>query len=229
MGQSASTTSTMSTPSTPSTLSTPSVTSITVSTPASLVNDNLHIKFVEPSQTIPNQENKSKLVAPECSLYKWVNEIRALLTKHQIVYNSRDPMYIEIVREEESRTIEDATKLARAKKLHDTSVEKQVYIHPNNKSLVVRTGKVDGYGYTHVFVAWFEEKINHSQLELLRKLIFGQPYDAKELDDFKLHQTNKIVFTHKPSKPKDWMCKTCNFLIHGRKDKCLKCGERRPC
>ena len=171
-------------------------------------------------------ENRSKLVDPNCSAYQWVEEIRKTLQQHSLVFKFRLPMCVEIVKASDEVSKEE--KLNRAKCLHDINIKKQIYLHFDKKSLVVRTGSVQGYGYTNIFVGWFQEKLTLDNLALFRRLIFDIPYNAEELQAFLEKQTEKLVFNTKPLEHNDWMCPVCNFLIHGRKPKCLKCNSLRP-
>jgi len=109
-------------------------------------------------------ENRSKLLSHECELYKFIERIQLKMRNAGLLFDAR-PQHVELFRQPpQVHTEEGLTEYQkRTNEVHGRIVEPELSIM-NRKALVINTGEVQGYGETHVTVAYFKEGISERQL-----------------------------------------------------------------
>ena len=112
----------------------------------------LPIQFISTDKRVSG-ERRSKLLKHETPLYNWVENARANLHKAGYVFDTRDP-HIEVLKEEERDMVE--LSVARARELQGRLIALSPLIKLGN-ALVLGTGQVEGYGDTHITIAYFRQ------------------------------------------------------------------------
>lgn len=119
----------------------------------------LTIEFWEPSQVIPGKERKSKLLHPDSALYRYLDFIRQQLVQQhpQNIAPKRMDYHIELISQAECDQLNgntDSTLVSRCQKLQGL-VLNPVEIEPQGKVWAMKTPEVDGYGPTHITIAYY--------------------------------------------------------------------------
>ena len=187
----------------------------------------LQINFTNPNQKIDG-ENKSKLLSPDCSLFKYIIEIRNILSNNEFIFDVRPP-HIELY----SSSPNEDDKLEyknRINQLENTFTNSNVYML-TDKALVIYTGIVNFYGPTHATIAYFKEGLTIEQFEIVKRCI-ANCSTQEDINKFKTIQSSVINKQCQQQtngrRSQDWWCEKCQFKIFGSKSECFKCKTKRP-
>lgn len=113
------------------------------------------IKFLNPDQIDPLKEKCSKLLDPASDLYRALAELRQSLRDthgESIAHPPRMDFHIEVMKWQSAYT--EVEMLERVHQL-ENQVIKLTISHLNNKAMVIECPEVEGYGPTHITVAYF--------------------------------------------------------------------------
>lgn len=113
----------------------------------------MQVNFIDSNARLPN-ELRSKLLKPDSSLYTWLAAQRQLLiTRYgERVGPMRMDFHVELIRRDEEPTEEML--VTRCKLLEGTNVPSTT-LDKLGKAIVLPLPSVEGYGTTHITIAYF--------------------------------------------------------------------------
>lgn len=119
------------------------------------------IKFEDPNNTILKRERKSKLLKNDSSLYSVLRAYRNKLESNygDLVSNQRMDFHIELIKRNDDVTEEKL--VDRAQQLEGQCIDLADTDSWNigRHSVSINTGRVNGYGNTHITVAYFKNGV----------------------------------------------------------------------
>ncbi len=117
------------------------------------------INFKDPNNRISGEERRSKLLDPSSELYKWVdNKFKDLVAKYgEQVGSKRMDYHIELLKRNDN-TSDGKLLVERCQQLENKDVD-VTNVGQLGRAYVLHTGKVDGYGETHVSIAFFPKGV----------------------------------------------------------------------
>lgn len=118
------------------------------------------IRFLDPNYRIEGKEIRSKLLDPDSYLYKWIDRKRnTLIYKYPgKVGLKRMDYHIELLRPSESEDL----LVERAGQLDGQSIILMDKLDTIGRALVLEGPFIEGYGRTHITVAYFPGEIPDS-------------------------------------------------------------------
>lgn len=124
----------------------------------------LKVHFIDPNNRLKGKERRSKLLDPKSDLYKWVdNEYKLLIEKYGdtsqegLVGSKRMDYHIELIKGRKEAT--DELLVERAQQLEGKEVIIPQKLSSMGRALVVDGPNLEGYGNTHITVAFFPKGV----------------------------------------------------------------------
>lgn len=148
------------------------------------------IQFENPDQMIPKKEKKSKLLKTNSPLYSVLSVYRSKLlsTYGEEVSEQRMDFHIELVKRSEEWT--ETKLLDRTQELEGRYVDladTEVW-NVGRHSVTIKTGRVMGYGNTHITLAYFKNGVPEDVEDVLFE-IDDETEALDEIDDDQLDAT----------------------------------------
>lgn len=143
------------------------------------------IQFEDPDHQIPKKEKKSKLLKTASSLYSVLTVYRSkLLSAYgEDVSDQRMDFHVELVKRSEEWTEEKL--LDRARELEGRCIDladTDVW-NIGRHSMTIKTGRVMGYGNTHITLAYFKEGVPEDVEDVLFEIDDGTTEIDETNDD----------------------------------------------
>lgn len=119
------------------------------------------VQFEDPNNAIPKRERKSKLLKNDSALYSVLRAYRNKLESNygDLVSNQRMDFHTELIKRNDDVTEEKL--VDRAQQLEGRCIDLADTDSWNigRHSVSINTGRVDGYGNTHITVAYFKQGV----------------------------------------------------------------------
>jgi len=124
------------------------------------------IEFENPTEVIQGKERRSKLLKTSSPLYSLVSSYRDKLVRlfPNGVGDKRMDFHIELINGNEKDSPE--LLLERTKKLEKVDIQNFNVTIMNEKAVVLECPMVEGYGNTHITIAYFPKKVNITETKL---------------------------------------------------------------
>jgi hypothetical protein len=129
------------------------------------------IEFLDPTTVIAGKEKCSKLLNPRSDLYRHLDALRTRIVKAfpgKVQSPPRMDLHIEMIHKEEVPP-QPGCLVKRCALLQGQQIDASPRLMEKmGKALVIPTPAVDGYGDTHITVAWFPEGVSDDALRMMR-------------------------------------------------------------